>query len=246
MIRAGAIVALLAASPVAAQVVSPLAYGTTEGPTQAEVDAANTAAQQALAAAQAASTAASTAVKSVNGLTPNASGAVAVPIPDVSNLATTSALAAATSGVVKTVNGLTPTNGAVTVPVPTASTTVPPGVSDSGATGTMTSVYALANHTHASKARKIIATSAADGTYAWTFTTPFTAGTVPICTAVAEVAAGVTDVVNVQLVGTPTATAVNLLVNRTQRSVVSLIGLTVLSVPSSPGATRIHAICLEP
>jgi len=155
--------------------------------------------------------------------------------------------AAAASSAVKTVNGTTPNaSGAVTLAIPTASTTTPPGVSDSGAIGTMTTMYALANHTHASKARKIIATTAADGTYAWTFATSFTTGTVPVCTAVAEVAAGVTDVINVQIVGSPTATAANLLVNRANKSVASLLGLTVLSIPAQPGATKIHAICLEP
>lgn len=142
---------------------------------------------------------------------------------------------------VQSVNGA---SGDVTVAVPTASTVTPPGVSDGGATGTMTGVYALANHTHASKARRAIFTSAADGTATWTYPTPFT--NPPVCEAVAEVVAGVTDVVNVQIVGTPTVNSVTFLVNRTQRSVVALIGLTILSVPTTPGATKVHAICIEP
>jgi len=122
---------------------------------------------------------------------------------------------------------------------------MPPAVADTGSIGTQTQFYALANHTHASKARKVIATTAADGTYTFSYAAnPFV--NAPTCLAVAETAAGVTDVINVQIVGTPTTTSVTFLVNRTQRSVASLLGLTVLSVPTQPGATKIHAICLEP
>lgn len=39
---------------------------------------------------------------------------------------------------------------------------------------------------------------------------------------------------------------VNLRVNRANRSVASLLGLTVLSIPSQPGATVVHAVALEP
>ena len=135
---------------------------------------------------------------------------------------------------------------AVQASIPTPSSATPPAVADSGNVGNMTSVFALANHTHASKVRKIRVQTASDGSVTWTYSTPFPAGTNPIVLAVAEVAAGVTDVVNVQVIDQPTATSCKLLVNRTNRSVVSLIGLTVLSVPSSPGATWIHAVALEP
>lgn len=129
--------------------------------------------------------------------------------------------------------------------VPQPSTTMPPGVSDTGSVGNDLR-YALSNHTHASKARKERIQSAADGTITWTYPTPFAVGVVPRVVAVAEVPNGVTDVVNVQVVDTPTNTSCKLLVNRTQRSVVSLIGLTVLSVPSQPGVTWVHAVALEP
>jgi hypothetical protein len=129
--------------------------------------------------------------------------------------------------------------------IPQPSTVAPPGVADTGATGTDMK-YALANHTHASKARKARVQSAADGTITWVYSTPFDAGVVPRVVAVAEVPSGTTDVVNVQVIGTPTNTQCQLLVNRTNRSVVSLIGLTVLSVPSTPGATWVHAVALEP
>lgn len=122
---------------------------------------------------------------------------------------------------------------------------MPPGVSDSGSIGTIER-YALENHTHASKARKERIQSAADGTITWTYSTPFSNGVVPRVIAIAEVASGVTDVVNVQVVDTPTNTSCKLLVNRTSKSVVALIGLTVLSVPTQPGVTWVHVVALEP
>ena len=129
--------------------------------------------------------------------------------------------------------------------IPQPATSMPPGVADTGKVGS-TMRYALEDHTHASKARKERMQSAADGTITWVYSTPFAAGVVPRIVAIAEVASGVTDVVNVQVVDPPTNTQCKLLVNRTSRSVVSLIGLTVLSVPAQPGATWVHAIALEP
>lgn len=129
--------------------------------------------------------------------------------------------------------------------VPQPATSTPPAVTDSGALGSGKK-YALENHTHASKARKARVQSAADGTITWVYSTPFDVGVVPRVVAVAEVPSGTTDVVNVQVVGTPTNTQCQLLVNRTNRSVASLLGLTVLSVPSQPGATWVHAVALEP
>ncbi len=129
--------------------------------------------------------------------------------------------------------------------VPLPATSMPPAVSDSGAVGSGVR-YALENHTHASKARKARLQSSADGTVTWVFSPPFAAGTVPRIAAVAEVPSGTTDVVNVQVIGTPTNSQCQLLVNRTNRSAVALLGLTILSVPSQPGATWIHAVALEP
>jgi len=130
--------------------------------------------------------------------------------------------------------------------VPTAGGSTPPAVADSGSIGSTPKQYAMANHTHASKVRKTRMQSAADGTLTWTFSPPFDVGVVPRVIAVAEAAQGVTDVINVQVVDTPTNTGCKLLVNRTQRSVVALIGLTVLSIPASVGATWTHAIAFEP
>lgn len=124
-------------------------------------------------------------------------------------------------------------------------TSAPPSVNDSGAQGNILR-YAMENHTHASKARKIRVQCASDGTLTWTYSTAFGVGVVPIVVAVAEVASGVTDVINVQIVDTPTNVSCKLLVNRTQRSVAGLLGITVLSVPANPGATWVHAVALEP
>ncbi len=129
--------------------------------------------------------------------------------------------------------------------MPQPASSVPPGVQDNGTAGNG-NTYARGDHTHASKARKVRVQCAADGSLTWTYSTPFAAGVTPIIVAVAEAAAGVTDVINVQVVDTPTNTACKLLVNRTQRSVASLLGLTVLSVPSQPGVTWVHAVALEP
>lgn len=130
--------------------------------------------------------------------------------------------------------------------VPAPATSAPPSVADSSATGTQTAIYALANHTHASKARKARMTSAADGSLTWTFNPPFTNGVTPLVAAIAETSVGVTDVINVQIEGTPTSTSATLRVTRANRSVASLLGLTILSIPTQPGATIVHAIALEP
>lgn len=129
--------------------------------------------------------------------------------------------------------------------VPLPSNFVPPSVTDSGAKGIDELMFALADHTHASKVRKERVQCAADGTLTWTYSTPFGVGVVPRCFAVAEVANGVTDVINVQVIDTPTNTQCKFLVNRTVRSVVALIGLTILSVPASPGVTWVHVCALE-
>lgn len=129
--------------------------------------------------------------------------------------------------------------------VPPPASSAPPSVADSSAQGNVFR-FAMENHTHASKVRKDRLQSAADGTLTWTYSTPFGAGVVPRVFAVAEIASGVTDVVNVQLVDTPTNTQAKLLVNRTQRTLISLIGFTVLTVPSSPGVTWVHCAALEP
>lgn len=125
--------------------------------------------------------------------------------------------------------------------LPTPASAMPPPVADAGAVGADTVKYALADHTHASKLRRTRIQTAADGSVTWTFDPPFDVGVVPRINAIAETGVGVTDVINVQVEGTPTNTSCLLRVTRTQRSVVSLIGLTILSLPANPGATWVHA-----
>lgn len=178
-------------------------------------------------------------------------------VQQVDSKATDAATAAqaaqtAASGAVRTVNGITPTNGAVTVPVPTASTTTPPGVTEVGTAGTMTSVYALANHTHASKVRRerilVPVTNGAvvaDVTFknASGVATPF--NNLPVCAVTAETTLNDTNVVNAQIDGTPTVNGMRVRVTRTAIAVASLLGLNILSVPTQV-ATWTHYICIEP
>jgi hypothetical protein len=130
---------------------------------------------------------------------------------------------------------------AATVPIP--ATSAPPGVNDLGTQGTMTNIYALANHTHASKARKgrllVPTTNTLDVTFSPVFTTT------PICSVTAETTKGDTNVVNAQIDGTPTATGMTMRITRTAVTNASLLNLTILSVPT-PIATYAHYICLEP
>lgn len=130
--------------------------------------------------------------------------------------------------------------------IPSAATSAPPAVAETGAQGVESMVYAKADHTHASKARKARMTSGADGVIVWTFSPPFDAGVSPRVVGQAVTPVGVTDVVNVQTEGEPTNTTARLRVNRTNRSAVALLGLTILSVPASPGATMVDLIALEP
>ncbi len=89
-------------------------------------------------------------------------------------------------------------------------------------------------------------TTATNGTVTWTFPTPFGAGVVPRVWAQVVAASGTTDVVNVQTDGAPTNTAVNLRVTRTQQSVVALLGLTILSVPTTIGAQQVDVFAVAP
>lgn len=89
-------------------------------------------------------------------------------------------------------------------------------------------------------------TTAVDGTVTWTYPVAYPSGQVPIVVGVAQATFGATDVINVQLDGTPTNTAAKFRVTRTQQSVVALIGLTILSVPASVGATTLYVTARAP
>jgi hypothetical protein len=213
---------------------------------KASADAAAATAATATANVAAARSSADASVKKVGGTAPDGSGNVALPaITTCANCALTGT-PTVNGAPIATSAGVTSAVAAVQALIPQPSSAMPPGVTDTGSVGTTTSVYALANHTHASRARKLRATSAADGSYTWTFATPFTTGATPVCTVTAEPPVTTTDIINAQIEGAPTATSVVIRVNRANRTVASLLGLTVLSVPASPGATPFDAICLEP
>lgn len=84
------------------------------------------------------------------------------------------------------------------------------------------------------------------GTYTWVFPVPYASGVVPICEAIVEAPVGSTDVINVQLDGAPTNTQAKFRVTRTQQSVVALIGLTILSIPTSVGVQWLHMTARAP
>lgn len=94
-------------------------------------------------------------------------------------------------------------------------------------------------------AQRIRVQTAADGTYTWTYPTPFASGVVPKISVCAEAGAGVTDVINAQTDGPPTNTQCKIRVTRTQQSVVALLGLTILSVPASVGVTWVSIIAFQ-
>ena len=131
--------------------------------------------------------------------------------------------------------------------MPTPATSAPPSVADSSRLGDQPAIYALADHTHASKARKVRAQCTADGILNWTFDPPFLTGIIPIVVGQAEAPKGSTDVINSQLDGVATNTGCTIKVTRTQRSFLSLLGLNILSVPSGgTGVMFVDAVALEP
>lgn len=132
---------------------------------------------------------------------------------------------------------------ALAAAMPTPSVSVPPSVSDTGSVGTTTLSYALANHTHASKARKGRVTTAADGTVTVTLAPAFSG--VPVCAVVAEATAGETNIVNAQIDGQPTTSQLKVRVNRSAAQLVGLLSLTINVVQPSV-ATVVDYICIEP
>lgn len=84
----------------------------------------------------------------------------------------------------------------------------------------------------------------ANGNYTWTYPAAF--ATAPRILVVAETTSGTTDVINAQVNGTPTTTQCVIKVNRTQQSVAALLGLTILSVPGTVGATWVHIAAYTP
>ena len=130
--------------------------------------------------------------------------------------------------------------------MPQPATAMPPGVSDAGALGT-SQKYALENHTHASKARKTIATVQSNVvTYTWVYPSAFPNGVIPICNGIAQLAVGTTDLVNVQVDGIPTNTQCVFRITRYSQSFLSLLGINILGVNSAPISVNLHMSALEP
>lgn len=130
--------------------------------------------------------------------------------------------------------------------LPQPATSMPPGVSDSGAIGTSMK-YALENHTHASKARKSLVSIGSNvGTYTWTYPTAFGSGVAPICSAIAQTASGITDLVNIQIDGTPTNTQCVFRITRYSQSFLSLLGINILGFNSASIPITLHMLALEP
>lgn len=90
------------------------------------------------------------------------------------------------------------------------------------------------------------ATTISAGTYTWTYPVAYAGGVVPIVTCTAETPAATTYIVNCQLDGPPTNTQAKFRVNRSDITVVALLGLTILSIPASPGAITIHITAQAP
>lgn len=129
--------------------------------------------------------------------------------------------------------------------VPGPATQMPPGVTDSGAVGTVQR-YALENHTHASKARKQIVTmGSAASTYTWTYPTAFGVGVTPIVSAIVQVASGNQDLFNVQVQGAPSNTQCTFQINRVSGGLLALL-LGALALNPTPVAATLHMIALEP
>lgn len=134
----------------------------------------------------------------------------------------------------------------ITPAVPQPASSPPPGVSDAGALGDSAGVYAMANHTHASKARKqIVVMGSAATTYTWTYPTPFGGGVVPIVNAIAQVPNGNSDLFNVQIMGQPTNTGCTFQINRVSTGLLALL-TGALSLNPTPIAATLHMLALEP
>lgn len=139
-----------------------------------------------------------------------------------------------------------PTTWSTAPEVPQPATTMPPGVSDTGAKGSIPR-YALEDHTHAGKARKGIASIASNvGTYTWVYPTAFAPGIVPICNGIAQAAVGNTDLINVQIEGAPTNTQCVFRITRYSQSFLSLLGVNVLGLNAASTPVSLHMLALEP
>jgi hypothetical protein len=87
---------------------------------------------------------------------------------------------------------------------------------------------------------------AADGTYIWTYDTPFASGVVPIIEAVVEAPSGASVPYDIQLNGTPSNTACQIKVIKAVGTSLSILVLGTVQLFTTPGATFIHLTAREP
>lgn len=129
--------------------------------------------------------------------------------------------------------------------IPQPSTTMPPGVSDSGSVGS-NQRYALADHTHASRARKQRVLGVSTATYVWVYPSPFSTGVIPICNGIAEDPTdNANDSYNLQIAGVPTNTQCTFRIKRQSSGLLGLL-LGAISFNPTPGTINIHCSALEP
>lgn len=134
----------------------------------------------------------------------------------------------------------------ITQNMPQPASSTPPGVADASSAG-VAAPYARGDHTHASKARKAIATIQSNvATFTWVYPPAFGAGVVPICNAIAQTPGGNTDLINVQIDGTPTNTQCVFRITRYSQSFLSLLGINILGVNSAAITITLHMLALEP
>lgn len=104
--------------------------------------------------------------------------------------------------------------------------------------------YAPFLHTHPSKVRKGKA-SVSTANYTWVYPTAFATGVTPIVSAIAQVAAGNTDLFNVQIIGAPTNTQCVVQINRVSAGLLGVL-LGALSINPTPASIVLHMLALEP
>lgn len=87
------------------------------------------------------------------------------------------------------------------------------------------------------------ATTAANGSYTWVFPEPYPSGIAPVITVTAQ--AGGSAIINTK-VSSATNTQCVVQVALANATTVSLLGLTILSVPASPGAQIVNITAESP
>ena len=135
--------------------------------------------------------------------------------------------------------------------IPQPASSAPPAVEVSSVKGSDTQQYALANHTHASKTRRMIQAIPAASTYVWTYRdkdgnpAPFASGVTPMVNAIAQVPTGTTDLYNLQVVGTPGNASCTFQINRVSSGLLGVL-LGALSINPTPSAITLHMWAVEP